>query len=583
MAARAWRQNQRIWQVAPAFDGAEDLARQLGTSPVVAQILHNRGASSLEQARDFLNPRMNLLHGPELLCDIEPAARRIAAAIAAKEKITIYGDYDVDGMTSVAILDACLRMLGGQVDYYVPHRLEEGYGVNDDAIRKIIASGTRLLVTVDCGISAAEPLALATAAGIDVIVTDHHKPSAQLPKVLAIVHPALEGGTYPNAHLCGAGVAFKLAWQVAKTVAGRERLDTPMRDFMIEAMALAALGTIADVVPLVGENRIFATFGLAALPNTKHAGLRALLDSSGLAGEKLDAFHVGYVLAPRLNACGRMGHAAMAVELLTTAPAQRSLEIATYLNQQNESRQKVEREIADQAVEMVQARGMDRDDHPAIVLASDQWHGGVIGIVASRLVDRFHRPAVLIALGPDSGQGSGRSIAGFNLHDALAACSEHLLGFGGHAMAAGLRIAPDKIEPFTAAFVRHAREFIPTGQMQGTLHVDARCSLRSLDHNLASHLGKLAPFGQANPSPLLAFESCRVLCPPKRMGRNGGTINLVLGQNGANIRAVGFGMGDLVDELVGINEVHVAGEPVINSFNGRTSVELKLKDVQIPQ
>jgi single-stranded-DNA-specific exonuclease len=575
--------------VALPFEGAADLARQLGTSPLVAQVLHNRGASTLEAARGFLQPRMDALHDPRLMPNIEAAASRLAAAVARKEHITLYGDYDVDGMTGLAILRGVLAAAGASVECYVPHRLEEGYGVNVEAVQKILAGPTRLIVTVDCGIGGAEPLELARQAGVDVIVTDHHQLPERLPHAVAIVHPNLPGqgvagatGGYPNPDLSGSGVAFKLAWQLARTLAGRDRLDAPMRDLLLESMCLAALGIIADVVPLVGENRIFAAYGLKALATTKHVGLRALIDSSGLAGKPLDAYHVGFVLAPRLNACGRMGHAALAVELLTTAPPQRSIEIAQYLTGQNEQRQKVEHEITDQAVEMVRARGMDRDECRAIVLAGENWHGGVIGIVASRLVDRFHRPTVLIALDGEAGQGSGRSVPGFNLHDALAACAPYLLTFGGHAMAAGLRIARNQVDAFAAAMNHQAQGLIATERLRGVLAIDAEATVGGLDHNLAAHLARLAPFGQGNPSPVLALRGCRLIGQPKRMGRNGNTLCLTLGQNGTTMRAVGFGMGDLVDELPGINVIDVAAEPTINNFNGRSSVELKLRDVLLP-
>lgn len=582
MSTRAGRLGRRQWQVASPFDGAADLARQLGTAPLVAQILHNRGVTTVEAARSFLDPKLTHLHDPALLDNIDAAANRILAAVRAKEKITLYGDYDVDGMTGVAILRACLSLLGAEVEYYIPHRLEEGYGVNVEAIEKIIADGTKLIVTIDCGISAHEPLAKAAAAGVDVIVTDHHHVGAALPPAVAVVHPQLSAG-YPNSELAGAGVAFKLAWHTARLAEGAARVSDRLREFLVEAMALAALGTIADVVPLVGENRVFATYGLRSLPTTRHVGLRALLETANLVGKDVDAFHVGFVLAPRLNACGRMGHAALAVELLTTAPAQRSHEIATFLIQQNERRQQVEREIFEQACLMVESAGMNGEASMSIVLASEQWHAGVIGIVASRLVERFHRPAVLIALGPDGGQGSGRSITGFNLNDALEACRGHLVGCGGHAMAAGLRIETAKVQAFADAFAAHAAAQIKPAQLKRPLLVDAEGTLGSLGTNLARHIERLAPFGQGNPSPLVAFRNCRVVAAPRRMGKGGSTVSLLLGQNGTNVRAVGFGMGDLADDLVGVNNIDVAGEIVLNTYNGNTNVELKLKDVQLPE
>jgi len=583
MGPRAWRPKSRRWVVAPPWDGAGELARRLGAAPLVAQILRNRGILDVEAGKAFMNPKLSDLHDPELLADTTTAAERIARAVSDRQRIVIYGDYDVDGITAVAILHACLKMVGANVGFYVPHRLTEGYGVNDDAIDKLIAEGAQLLITVDCGISAADALGRATAAGLDVIVTDHHSPPPpeDLPEVTAIVHPQLGDSEYPNADLSGAGVALKLAWQVARVICGRDRVDEQMREFLLNATCLAALGTIADVVPLIGENRSLAFHGLLGLPASKHPGLRALLESANLANEKLDAFHVGFVLAPRINACGRMGHARLAVELMTDAPADRCRKIADYLAKQNAERQRVERAIVAQAVELARERGMDGPEHRAIVLWSDDWHGGVIGIVASRLVDRFAKPAVLIAIDDNGcGQGSGRSIPGFHMRDALAACERHLLSFGGHAMAGGLRVSGENIAAFAEAFGQCAARKIAPEQMAPALNIDAEVPLSALNFQVARHIARLAPFGQGNPHPLVAIRRCRVLVPPRRMGRNGATVGMMLGQGQARMRAVGFGMGDLADELIGVNTIDVVGEPMLNSFNGRTSVELKLKDVK---
>ena len=578
MAANAWRPKQLRWELAQPFEGAEDMARRLSTAPLVAQVLHNRGLTETDDCRAFLDPKLTDLHDPCLLGGAEPAARRIAHAVAEKEPIVIYGDYDVDGMTAVAILYKILTLVGAEVDYYVPHRLDEGYGVNAEAVRKLIEAGTKLIVTVDCGVSAVGPVAEAVAAGVDVIVTDHHSLGEALPPATAIVHPALPGENYPNPVLAGAGVAFKLAWQIAREICGERHVSDEMRTFLLEATCLAALGTIADVVPLIGENRSLAACGLRSLRATTHTGLRALIDSAGLTGERLDAFHVGFVLAPRLNACGRMGHARQAVELLTGIAADRSVEIADMLHRQNLERQKVERGITAEAAEMVEARGLAPTDR-AIVLASDRWHGGVIGIVASRLVRRFGRPAVLIAINGEGGQGSGRSIPGFHMRDALAACGEHLTSFGGHAMAGGLKIELDKIPDFQAALLAYAAENLTEEQMIPALSIDAETSLAALSYSVVESLTRMAPFGQGNPQPMVVCRRCKVLTPPKRLGRSGQTVSLMLQQDRSSLRAVGFGMGDLADTCVGIHHVDVVGQPVLNHFNGRTTVELQLKDV----
>jgi len=579
MASRAWTPRTLVWDVAAPYEQAEELARRLNTSPLVAQVLVNRGASDPADAEAMLNPKLTDLHDPSLLSGCEAAAKRLARAVADGEKIVIYGDYDVDGMTASAILHACLRMLGASAHFYVPHRLDEGYGVNVEAVRRIVADGAKLIVTVDCGIGAVEPLAEAVAAGVDVIVTDHHTPPEHVPAVTAVVHPNLPDGQYPNANLAGAGVAFKLAWQLAREVCGNDRVDEPMRQFLLDATCLAALGTIADVVPLVGENRVLATYGLRGLGGTNHAGLRALLESANLVGERLDAYHVGFLLAPRLNAAGRMGHARLAVELLTDAGPERSRTIADYLNKQNAERQKVERAISAEAAQMVADQGLDAPDRRIIVLASEAWHGGVIGIVASRLVEKFNRPAILVAFNGDGGQGSGRSVPGFNLVEALAACGEHLRSYGGHAMAGGLRIDRERIDDFAAAIGEYARRHTGSQPAAPPLDIDAECSLAALSFGAVDHLARLGPYGQGNPEPVVAVRGCRLIAAPRRMGRGGGTVGMLLCQGETRMRAVGFGMGDLADLLEGVRTVDVAGAPTLNSFQGRTTVELQLRDV----
>ncbi len=579
MASQAWRPDSRRWRIAPPWAGAAELAKAAGVSPLVAQILHNRGIDSPDAAKAFLNPKLTDLYEPQLLAGAEAAAKRIAVAVAEKQRILIYGDYDVDGMAGVAILHALLTMLGADVHYYIPHRLEEGYGVNAEAVAKLAAEGAKLMITVDCGISAVEPLAAAAAAGIDVIITDHHTPGETLPQAVATVHPQIPPGSYPNTDLAGAGVAFKLAWQVAREICGELRVDEQMRTFLLDATTLAALGTIADVVPLVGENRTIAMYGLQGLTKTSHVGLRALIESANLSGEKLDAYHVGFVLAPRLNACGRMGHAALAVQLLTTAPPERAGEIADYLAKQNAERQKVERGITAEAIGMIEARGLAGPDSRAIVLASDQWHSGVIGIVASRIVSQYHRPTILIAINGDGGQGSGRSIPGFNMRDALAACGERLDSFGGHAMAGGLRIDPGEIEAFSRAMLEYANSRITDEQLSPAMDIDAEIKLFELTMGAVATLERMAPFGQGNPRPVVAIRNCEILAPPRRVGKNGGTITTVLGQSGVRMRAVGFGMGDLADALAGVKFVDVAAQPEINHFNGSSSVELKFADI----
>lgn len=576
----------RRWKIAPVWDQAANLADELGCSTILAQLLFNRKISDAATARKFLTPKLSDLYEPDLLPEIALATERIIRAITNQEKIVIYGDYDVDGITGTAILWHCLKLAGANVDFYVPHRVDEGYGLNQDAIRKIAIDGAKLIVTVDCGITAHEEAKLANEIGVDLIITDHHHFEEPLPVAVARVHPRLPGSDYPNGELSGSAVAFKLAWAVAQRIGNARKVSPQFRDFLISATSMAALGTIADVVPLSGENRIISTYGLAGLKHSNWPGVAALIESAGLSGEQIDSMHVGFSLAPRLNAAGRMGHARLAVELFTRADHVDAKNIADYLEQQNRQRQKVEREIVKQARQEIQSRGWDSDDHYALVLASEQWHAGVIGIVASRMVDRFGRPTVIISITDDgasaakAGQGSARSIANFSMIEALGNCSEHLRSFGGHAMAGGLRIDADRIETFREAFCDHARSVLANQDLRPKLDIDAEVSLGMLDEPLVRDMARLGPFGCANPRPLLCARNLKLAAEPRIVGKTGETVQLIVDHHGFRMKAVGFKMARLADDLSQKQQFHAVFEPSINEFNGRRNVEMILRDVQ---
>jgi single-stranded-DNA-specific exonuclease len=589
----------RRWIVAPPDDdAARALASQLRTSPLVGQVLLNRGLTEIDACRDFLAPTLRLLHEPERIPGMAKAAERIARAIRDRQRIVIYGDYDVDGITATAILWHAIRRLGGTCDYYVPHRIDEGYGLNSAAIEQICAGGAQLVVTVDCGVTAVDPCALAAARGLDVIVTDHHDfrfsghdahlepgtSSLLLPDVHAIVHPRIsQEHPYPNPHLCGAGVAFKLAWAVGKAVTGQPRVSEDFRAFLIDSLALAALGTIADVVPLIGENRVLARFGLGSVKQSKMIGLRALIESANLTGEKIDSYHVGFLLAPRLNAAGRMGHAQLAVEMLTHADEARAGEIASYLESQNRARQQAERQILDQALEQAAHLRLDTDEHSAIVLGATGWHAGVIGIVASRVVDRFHKPTIMVSLSEDNGrigQGSGRSISGFHLARALEACDETLVAHGGHEMAAGLKVKSERFEDFRAAFLAHAKRTLASEALVPRLPLEGEAALRDITPALASDLQRLGPFGQGNRRPVLCCRDVELAGPPKPCGKDAQHLQLYLRQNGTHLRAIAFRAADLLDRLKPGIKFDLAVEPCLNEWNGQRYVELEVKDIQ---
>jgi single-stranded-DNA-specific exonuclease len=577
----------KLWKLDPPSSSAADFAERLKVSPIVAQLLLNRGISDFDNAQAFLRPSLLALADPNLLPGLPAAAQRIAQAIRDREKIVIYGDYDVDGITATSILWHAITLLGGEVSAYIPHRIDEGYGLNSDALVQIIDGGAKLIVTVDCGITAVEPARIARQRNVDLIITDHHHwhgDPPMLPDCAAIVHPRLPTNSpaYPNPHLCGAGVAFKLAWGIGQSIGGAVRVSESFRGFLLEATALAALGTIADVVPLVGENRVLAHFGLSGLAQSKLAGIRALIESASLAGKNLDTYDVGFLLAPRLNACGRLGHAALAVEMLTTATESKAREIATYLEAQNRQRQAVEKQILQQALAQIESNGWASDENRALVLSADGWHAGVIGIVAARIVERYCRPTVLIATSNGQGQGSARSIPGFHLANALESCSQYLLAHGGHEMAAGLKIESARIDDFRAEFLKIASSLVTDEMLIPQLRVECSADIPQITEALVTDLQRLGPFGHGNRKPTLCLDNSIIAASPRRVGKTGDHLQLTVKQNRQTIRCIAFGAGDLMDKLPAGASIRLAVEPCINEFNGRRSVELHVKDIQFP-
>jgi len=584
------------WLIEPWRDEARELAQRLKISPVIGQILLNRGISQYDDAVQFLRPNLKNLHEPSLIPGLNKAAGRIAEAIRGKQKIVIYGDYDVDGITAITILWHAITILGGQVDSYIPHRIGEGYGLNSEAVGQIIDAGAQLIISVDCGITAIEPARVAKQRGVDLIITDHHEwnsgdheqaqATADLPDCFAVVHPRLNSGgavdapIYPNPHLCGAGVAFKLAWGIGQAMNGAARVSSAFREFLLDATALAALGTIADVVPLTGENRVLAHFGLHGLKNTKLSGLLALIESAALTGQKIDSYDVGFRLAPRLNACGRMGHAGLAVEMLTTATPDKAREIAVFLDGQNRARQAMEKQILEQALLQVKENGWDSDDNRGLVLAGEGWHAGVIGIVASRIVDKLCRPTVMISLTNGQGQGSARSIPGFHLAHALSACDQYLVGHGGHEMAAGLKISTDRVAAFRAAFAEVACESISVEMLVPQLLIDVEAQISHLTAALVEDFARLGPFGQANRKPVICLPGVTVAGSPRRVGKSADHLQFTVHQGEQRLKCIFFGGANLTGEMGDGDVIDVAGEPTLNTFNGWTSVEMMVKDVR---
>lgn len=582
----------RRWKISEPNPAADALASQLRTSPLLAQILLNRGMSAVEDCMKFMRPTLMLLHDPMLMAGMAAASERLAEAVRLKKKIVVFGDYDVDGITATTILWHAIGLLGGNVQYYIPHRIDEGYGLNAEAIEQLCKEGAELIVSVDCGVTAHEPAKMARQHGVDLIITDHHEWQCEpgddqkpvLPDCYAIVHPRLpgpDGVAYPNGNLCGAGVAFKVAWALGKAISGGEKVSDAYRDFLVEATGLAALGTIADVVPLVGENRILAHFGLSGLKQSKLTGIKALIASANLTGQSLDSYHVGFLLGPRLNACGRMGHAALAVEMLTHADEAKAMEIGTFLEQQNRARQAMEKKILAECIEQVESMGLASDESRAIVLAGEGWHPGVIGIVASRIMERYYRPTVMIAINAETkiGAGSARSIPGFHLAHALEACKEHLISCGGHEMAAGLKIAADKLEDFRVALAGYAREKVTDEMLIPELKIECNASLGQINMGLVQELQRLGPFGQGNRRPVLCCRNLELAAPPRRVGKTGDHLQITVRQGNNQFKAIAFNFGKMFDELHPGMTLDLAVEPTINSFNGYSNVELEVKDM----
>ena len=569
---------EKRWSVAPVEADLRDrLAREIGSSPILATLLLHRGISSVEEARRFLDPKLIDLHDPLLLPGMERAAVRIQEAVARKERTAICGDYDVDGLSATALLVEFFRLIGHPVITSIPHRIEEGYGLKPEAVRRLAAEGVRLIITVDNGSSAVEEIALAGELGIDVVVTDHHQVPAPPPAPLALVNPWAEGSAYPFPHLAGVGVAFKLVWAIGQRFSRAKKLAPELREFLLEALAFAALGTISDVVPLIGENRILACHGLRALERTPRPGLRALVEAARKgAAEPLTSEQVAFRIAPVINAAGRLGNADVALRLLLSASPEEARALAGQLDGENRRRQRIEEEILRSVRERVRSEvSLDRDR--AIVLADRSWHAGVVGIVAARVAEEFCRPTLLIALDGDTGRGSARSIAGVHICEALARCRSHLIAFGGHAHAAGVEVAGDRVDSFRAALMEAIP--IPPSEMVSELSLEAEVALDELDRTLLAELDRLGPCGRGNSQPLFLARALSVAGAPRVMGQLGQHLSFyVRGGEAPALKAVAFGSGALAGSLAG--PLDLAFLPMVNRWQGRESIELNVKAIR---
>ncbi len=553
---------------------AAALVKALGLHPLAARVLAARGQGAPDAAAEFLGASLSSLPDPFSMKDMDRAVERIRRALEAGERIACYGDYDVDGVTSTALLAGFLRAAGGDVIEYIPHRLVEGYGLNAEAVGKLAARGVKLLITLDCGITSLEEVRAAAALGVDAVVVDHHTVPVELPAAAAILNPHQEGCAYPTRDLAAVGVTFALAMALRRRLREAGRFAGRAEPNLKEALDLVALGTVADVVPLVGANRILVRWGLEVLSRSRRPGVRALKRVAGVAdGTPVTAGQVGFRLAPRINAAGRLDDAGRSVRLLLSDDAEVARSLAEDLNRENQARQEIERRILDEA--LADAAPRVAAGARGLVLARDGWHPGVIGIVASRLVERFHRPVVLVALENGTGKGSGRSIEAFHLYDALLACRRHLARFGGHRHAAGVTIERAQLEPFRDAFEAYAAGRLSGEDLQPRCRIDAWVDDAELTDRAAADLERLAPFGAGHPEPVFALR--RATARGRTVGSAGVHLKLALGARALD--AIGFGMGDraaLCDE----GPVDAAFSVGFDEWDGTRRLQLKLRDLR---
>lgn len=563
------------WEVCPVKGSGEELPlKELGISPLTAQVLRNRGISNTDQARRFLSPSLSDLPDPFAMKDMEIGVKRICQAIHLKERITLFGDYDVDGITAIALLLLFLKGAGAQVDFYLPHRLMEGYGLNIEAVKKIQAQGTKLLITADCGISNREEIDWAIENGLDVIVTDHHEVPEILPSALAILNPKQKNCPYPFKGLAGVGVAFNLVIALRRALGQEGFFQAGGIPNLKEYLDLVALGTISDVVPLIGVNRTLAKFGLMQLAHSPRPGIGALKEVSGLREMPVDTLSILFRFAPRINAAGRLGDAQEAVRLLICGDEIEAGEIAAHLDNFNSLRQRIEEKILSEARAMIHSPAGNLT-RKSLVLSSPDWHPGVIGIVAARLAEEYYRPTILIALKENLGKGSGRSIDPFPLYQGLKACESWLEKFGGHEQAAGLVIRQECIPAFARAFEGMVAAKLAEKDFTPRLSLDAFAKLDQMNASFLSELESLAPFGTGNPEPVLGLEGFTVL-ESRRVGN--GHLRLRI-KEGRSIReAIGFRMASF--HPLSQEHMKMAFSPQIGTFQGRRILQLKIVDLQ---
>ena len=571
---------EKEWITPPGLSAEEkqlvsELSDSLKSPPMVSELLFRQGLKTEQEIRDFFTPSLYHQHDPFLFEDMDKAVTRIVQAIERHEKITIYGDYDVDGTTATALLLLGLRKLGAEIDFYIPHRMIDGYGLSLGSLDQLKESGSSLIISVDCGVNALEEIAAINAMGMEIIITDHHNPKEELPKALAIINPKLPGTRYPYPHLAGVGVAFKLLMAIYQRM-GYQNVETTLK-----YMDLVAVGTIADIVPLTGENRVFASIGLQHLIDKKNLGLNALVSISGMNHKTLDTNDIVFGIAPRINAAGRMGSAALAVELLISCEEAQSDELAEVIERQNSLRQQLDQRTFHEACEIIEKKYKDLANTTCMVISSDDWHPGVIGIVASKLVEKYYRPVIMISFKEGFGSGSGRSMGDFDLFSALKHTEHNLHSFGGHKYAVGLTIYQEYIDRFENELTRYVSDTLRTEQIKPPLQIDHELELYDINDFFLDWIERFAPFGPDNNRPVFATRGVCVASYPYNVGRN--HLKLKVMKDGMSLDLIGYNLGDYLSLLKKNSIVDIAYTLEYNRFGNKTSIQGKLRDIHVRQ
>ena len=542
-----------------------ELINNYGINKILARILVNKKITKKEDIDLFMAPTRKDFHDPFLLPDMEIIVDRILKAIGLKEKIIIYGDYDADGITSVTVLKSFLEERGLEVSSYIPNRLDEGYGLNKEAIKKIHDDGFKLIVTVDCGISGIEEVDYANSLGMEILITDHHEPAEILPKALAVVDAKRRDNKYPFSQLAGVGIVFKLIQAISI------KLNLDEKEFL-KYLDIVCIGTISDIVPLIDENRVIAKLGLKLIAQTKNIGLKALLEVTGF--RNIDSGTISFGVAPRINACGRMGNEKLALDLFLCKDYEEAKKLAIKLNEYNIERQNIEKRIFDEAVEKIEKEEKEKS---CIIVEKEGWHHGIIGIVASKVTEMYFKPSILICFDNNEGTGSGRSVPGFDLHDALTKCSNHLEKFGGHSMAVGVTLKKNEFESFKKELEEYAKQ-LEVDKIVPVINIDSELCLRNVDIESVKSLKMLEPFGEANKMPLFLFENLKI--NSIRTVSEGKHLKLTLKDDNYMVNAIGFNMGELSEKFLLDDRVDIVGNLDINSFNGMENIQIIIKDMR---